>query len=201
MTQVQIKIHLSQINTTVGDLAGNCQKILSEFKKAEKENCDLVVFCEMTICGYPCEDLWQKKYFILEIEEEIAKIIAATKNSKCAILFGAPTLATRAKKEIVNNSAVLIEAGKVVKVCNKKTLANLTVFDEKRYFEAENFLSCFEFRGLNLAVLICEDIWDAKNLFLLKEQILDLVITINSSPYSISKIEERNKVAKILQLL
>jgi NAD+ synthetase len=196
MSQAQIKIHLSQINSTVGDLTGNCQKILSEFEKAKKENCDLVVFCEMTICGYPCEDLWQKKYFISEIEEKILEIIEATKGSKCAILVGSPTISKNRKKDTINNSAILIEDGKVIKVCNKKTLANFAVFDEKRYFEAENFLSCFNFRGLNLAVLICEDMWDAKNLFLLKEQILDLVIVINSSPYTIYKQEERGKIAK-----
>lgn len=192
-----LKIYLSQINTTVGDLAGNCQKILREFKKAESENCDLVVFCEMTICGYPAQDLWLKKYFIAEVEEKIIEIIEATKNSKCAILLGAPTSSTnRIKKEIISNSAILIEKGKVVKVCNKKTLANQGVFDEKRYFEPELAMSFVEFRGFTLAILICEDLWDAKNLFLLKEQVFDLIISLNSSPYSVSKQQDRRNIVQ-----
>ncbi len=190
-----LKIHLSQINTTVGDLAGNCQKILREFKKAESENCDLVIFCEMTICGYPAQDLWLKKYFIAEIEEKIIEIMEAAKNSKCAILLGAPTSSTnRVKKEIISNSAILIEKGKVIKVCNKKTLANQGVFDEKRYFEPEPAMSFVEFRGFTLAILICEDLWDAKNLFLLKEQVFDLIISLNSSPYSVNKQQDGRNI-------
>lgn len=173
------------------------KKILREFKKAESENCDLVVFCEMTICGYPAQDLWLKKYFIAEVEEKIIEIIEATKNSKCAILLGAPTSSTnRIKKEIISNSAILIEKGKVVKVCNKKTLANQGVFDEKRYFEPELAMSFVEFRGFTLAILICEDLWDAKNLFLLKEQVFDLIISLNSSPYSVSKQQDRRNIVQ-----
>ena len=191
MSQAKIKIHLSQINTSVGDLSGNCQKILSEFKKAEENNCDLVVFCEMTVSGYPCHDLWQKKYFMETIEEKIGEITKVTKDSNCAILLGAPTSSIgRSRKEIISNSAVLIEKGSVTRVCNKKALANYGVFDEKRYFEPELALSFVEFRGLTLAILICEDLWDSKNLFLLSEQVLDLVISINSSPFSANKKSE-----------
>lgn len=197
MSQAKIKIHLSQINTSVGDLFGNCQKILSEFRKAEENNCDLVVFCEMTVSGYPCQDLWQKKYFMENVEEKIVEITKATKGSNCAILLGAPTSSIgRFRKEIISNSAVLIEKGCVTRVCNKKALANYGVFDEKRYFEPELALSFIEFRGLTLAILICEDLWDSKNLFLLSEQVLDLVISINSSPFSANKKENRKEISR-----
>jgi len=192
-----LKIQLAQINPTIGDLFGNCEKILNEFKKATKHQCDLVIFPEMSLCGYPCEDLWQKKYFIWEIEKKILEICKASQNSKCAILLGAPTLNfKRAKKEIIQNSAYLIENGEVKKIINKKTLPNHSVFDENRYFEASNTLSLVEFRGLTLAILICEDLWDAKNIFLLKEQIFDAAIAINASPYSTKKHEYRNKIAQ-----
>lgn len=197
MSQAKIKIHISQINTSVGDLTGNCQKILREFKKAEKQKCDLVIFCEMTISGYPAQDLWLKKYFVTEIEEKIVDIMEATKNSKCAILLGAPiSSVNHAKKNVLSNSAILIENGKVVKVCNKKTLANYSVFDEKRYFEPSPTMSFLEFRGLTLAILICEDLWDKTNIFLLKEQIFDAVIAINSSPYSSTKQADRRKISQ-----
>jgi len=192
-----LKIQLAQINPTIGDISGNCEKILHEFKKATEHQCDLVIFPEMSLCGYPCEDLWQKKYFIWEIEKKILEICKISQNSKCAILLGAPTLTfNRAKKEIIQNSAYLIENGEVKKIINKKTLPNNGVFDENRYFEASNTLSLVEFRGLTLAILICEDLWDAKNIFLLQEQIFDAAIAINASPYSTKKHEYRNKTAQ-----
>ncbi len=192
-----LKIQLAQINPTIGDLSGNCEKILHEFNKAEKHQCDLVIFPEMALCGYPCEDLWQKKYFIWEIEKKILEICKISQNSKCAILLGAPTLTfNRAKKEIIQNSAYLIENGEVKKIINKKTLPNNGVFDENRYFEASQTLSLVEFRGLTLAILICEDLWDSKNIFLLQEQIFDAAIAINASPYSTKKHEYRNKTAQ-----
>lgn len=192
----KLKIHLAQINPTIGDLEGNAQKILREYKLASEAGCDLAVFSEMTICGYPCEDLWQKKYFIREIEEKISEICESTRNSKCAILLGAPTIElNRTKKEIFQNSAHFIADGEIKKTIHKKTLPNYGVFDERRYFEGSQLLSNIEFRGLTLAILICEDLWDAKNLYLLKEQIIDAVIVINASPYTSKKHEYRKKIA------
>jgi NAD+ synthase len=192
-----MKIYLAQINNSVGDLGGNAAKILREFERANQLGCDLVVFGEMTICGYDCQDLWQKKYFIDAAQEKILEIAAATKGKKCAILLGAPTCEiNRAKKEIFYNSAILIADGEIKKIIHKKTLANHGVFDEKRYFESANALSLIEFGGLTLAILICEDLWDAKNLFLLQEQILDGVIVLNASPYSTNKHLARQKIGQ-----
>jgi NAD+ synthetase len=152
----------------------------------------------MVICGYPCEDLWQKKDFISAVRDKISEICEATTRSKCAILFGAPTIDfNKNKKEIIRNSALLIEQGEVKKIINKKSLPNFGVFDENRYFEASSFLSVVNFRGLNLAILICEDLWDSKNLFLLQEQILDGVIVLNASPYSTKKQEKRLEKAEV----
>jgi NAD+ synthase len=193
----KLKIQLAQINPTVGDLSGNAEKILREFERANQAGCDLVVFGEMAICGYDCGDLWQKKYFVDATKEKILEILAATKGSKSAILLGAPTFEiNRAKKEIFYNSALLLENGEIKKIVNKKTLANHGVFDEKRYFESASTLSLVEFRGLTLAILICEDLWNAKNLFLLQEQILDAVISLNASPYSTQKHLKRRAIAQ-----
>lgn len=193
----KLKIQLAQINPTVGDLDGNCAKILREFQKADEAGCDLVVFPEMTICGYPCEDLWLKKYFIAAVKEKILEILSATKGSKCAILLGAPLVGfNNAKKEVVYNSALLLEDGEIAKIIHKKILPNYDVFDERRYFEPAHALSTVEFRGLTLAILICEDLWDAKNLYLLREQILDAVIVINASNYSTQKHQARQRIAE-----
>lgn len=193
----KLKIQLAQINTIVGDLDGNLAKILCEFNKAKEIGCDLIIFPELSICGYSCEDLWQKKYFIEEVEDKISLICQATQESQCAILLGAPTASVnRSKKEIIHNSAILIEEGRVTDFVNKKNIPDHGVFDEARYFEAANNLSFIEFRGLTLAILICEDLWVQKNLFLMQEQILDAIIVINSSPYSANKHEKRQKIAE-----
>ena len=193
-----MKLHLSQLNPTVGDLDGNAEKILRELKLASEAGCDLAVFSEMILTGYPCEDLWQKKDFIVAVRDKISEICEVTTRSKCAILLGAPTIDfNKNKKEIIRNSALLIERGEVKKIINKKSLPNFGVFDENRYFEASFFLSVVNFRGLNLAILICEDLWDSKNLFLLQEQILDGVIVLNASPYSTKKQEKRLEKAEV----
>ncbi|MDX2083656.1 MAG: NAD+ synthase [Rickettsiales bacterium] len=193
----KLKIQLSQINSTAGDLEGNCQKILQQFKQASEANCDLVIFPEMTICGYPCQDLWQKKYFIDAVKEKVLEILKITQDSKCAILLGAPiSVINRSNQEVIFNSALLIENGEIKKIINKKTLANRGVFDEVRYFKADNAISLIEFRGQTLAILICEDLWDSKNLFLLREQIFDNLIVINASPYSRSKYQQRHKICQ-----
>jgi NAD+ synthase len=193
-----MKLHLSQLNPTVGDLDGNAEKILREFQLASEAGYDLAVFSEMILTGYPCEDLWQKKDFISAVRDKISEICEVTTRSKCAILFGAPTIDfNKNKTEIIRNSALLIEQGEVKKIINKKSLPNFGVFDESRYFEASSFLSLVNFRGLNLAILICEDLWDSKNLFLLQEQILDGVIVLNASPYSAKKLEKRLEKAEL----
>ncbi len=194
----KLKIYLAQINPIVGDLDGNAQKILQEFKFANQSGCDLAVFPEMTICGYPCEDLWHKKDFVIECQERILEITRETKTHKCAILLGSPVIDLERKKEVIRNAALLIEQGEVKKVIHKKTLPNFDVFDEARYFAPSQFLSSIEFRGLTLAILICEDLWDPRNLFLLREQIFDTAIALNASPYSSKKHEYRELTAKNL---
>lgn len=194
----KLKIYLAQINPIVGDLEGNTQKILQEFKRADEAGCDLAVFSEAVICGYKCEDLWQKQYFIIECQEQILEIARETKTSKCAVLLGSPVIDLERKKEVIRNAAILIDKGEVTKVINKKSLPNFGVFDEARYFEPSKTLSYVEFRGLTLAILICEDLWDSLNLFLLKEQIFDAAIVLNASPYSSTKDRFRKKAAKDL---
>ena len=86
----KLKIQLSQIDITVGDLEGNFTKILQEYQKANQENCDLVVFPEMAICGYDCKDLWLKKYFILKQSYSLIYMCSLTtliKEIKCFALL------------------------------------------------------------------------------------------------------------------
>jgi NAD+ synthase len=183
----QLKIQLEQLNFTVGDLDKNCQKILSQYQRAQEKNVDLVVFSELAITGYPPEDLLHKQYFLDQVCEKIEEIKNATIGSKTAILLGAPYL----KKTDLYNSALFIENGKTIAIANKTCLPNYGVFDENRYFKSSPILANFEFRGCRLVILICEDIWHLKNAFLLGDKIFDAIISINASPFTHHKAEQR----------
>jgi NAD+ synthase len=191
-----LKIYLSQINNSVGDLEHNQRLITDQCLIAEQQNCDLIIFPEMTISGYPCEDLWKKKYFVKSCEDIIFSIIEFSKKINCAILLGSPTSDRQKNKEIIRNSALLIEHGKVKNIIHKKSLPNYSVFDEERYFTASWALSYIEFRNQTLAILICEDFWQKKNWLLINEQICDNILVINSSPFSIAKHDQRIENAK-----
>ena len=191
-----LKIHLAQVNFVVGDVEGNFEKIIKEYELANQQNCDLVVFSEMAICGYPCEDLWLKEHFIKKCQEKILEITIKTKDKNCAILFGAPIYENERKKKVLRNSAILIENGEVKNVINKKTLPNYGVFDENRYFRPSAHISNIEFRSFDVMILICEDLWDERNLFLLGEQVFDLIISINASPFEKNKNQQRLSIAQ-----
>ncbi|MFT5702748.1 MAG: NAD+ synthase [Rickettsiales bacterium] len=208
MFSKSLKIQLFQLNFTVGDLQGNCQKIIESYQKAKKDKVDLVVFSELALTGYPPEDLLFKKHFLDEISIKIQEIKAATLGSKTAILFGTPSfkssglprqdesfMAMTGSREI-NNSAIVIENGEIICVASKTCLPNYGVFDECRYFVPAPILTNFEFRGHRIVVLICEDIWKAKNAFLLGDKEFDLIISINASPFAFDKGQQRHKTVR-----
>lgn len=187
-----LKIQLSQLNFAVGDLNKNCEKILENYQKAKAENVDLIVFSELSICGYPPEDLLLRKYFLDEIYEKIEEIKLATKGSKTAILLGTPYFYNKD----LQNCAIVIENGEIICVASKNCLPNYGVFDENRYFKAAPTLTNFSFRGFRLVILICEDIWRQRNSFLLGDKEFDAIISINASPFSYDKKERRIDVTR-----
>lgn len=193
-----MKLYIAQINNRVGDIDFNKNKILSEFVKAKKSDSDLIVFCEMALTGYNCKDLWLKESFLEKSNKALQEIILASKNEKCAILVGAPYQEKQKNKIFLYNAAFLIEDGEIKNIIKKKTLPNYGVFDEKRYFKSSDLLSYVEFRGFTFAVMICEDLWDLKNQFLLNEQVFDCLISINSSPYERQKNILRKEIIKKL---
>ncbi len=205
-----MKIQISQLNFTVGDLDKNCQKILAAYRAAKEQNVDLVLFSELAITGYAPEDLLHKQYFLDAIEQKIEEIKIATLGNKTAILLGAPSLKKAGLPHDLQsiamtylyNSALLIEDGKIISVANKTCLPNYGVFDEHRYFKPAPTLTNFEFRGLRLVILVCEDIWHSKNAFLLGDKVFDTIISINASPFTASKAQQRlGMVQKFIQNL
>lgn len=179
-----LKIAIGQINTTVGDLEGNSNKILSCMKEAASKDVDLIVFPELSVTGYPPEDLLLKPHFIKENLRCLKNISQAAGGIIAIVGF------VDKKKGSIYNSAAVIRDKKIICVYHKMHLPNYGVFDEKRYFKpgAENRL--IKMKGYSFAVNICEDIWVETRAF----KNADFLINISASPYHIDKIKERERV-------
>ena len=158
-----MKIALAQINPTVGDFAGNTQKILEFAERAAAGGASLAIFPELAVCGYPPADLLEKPSFIARAGQAISEIAAWTaRDGRPAILCGSVMPASSAVGKQVRNVAVLIRAGEVSFMQQKMLLPYYDVFDEQRYFEpaAEQSLTCLD--GQTLAITVCEDAWNDK---------------------------------------
>lgn len=187
-----MKIALCQINPTVGDLEKNFELIRKNYQKALDQSCDLAVFSECVLTGYPPKDLLLKKYFLDEIANFAQKIVDFTASKNCAILFGLPIFIDGELK----NGAILAKNGEILQKIAKKNLPNYGVFDEKRYFNAAKNLSFIEFCGKKIAILICEDLWVMENVNEARAQNPDFIISINASPFEIGKNAKRQEVAR-----
>jgi NAD+ synthase (glutamine-hydrolysing) len=152
-----MKVALAQLNYTIGDFEKNTNKILSAISKAKKQKADLVVFSELSICGYPPLDLLEYKYFIKRCEDHIKKVESHC--SDIAVILGAPTLNKNPKGKNLFNSALFIHNKKTKYVINKTLLPTYDIFDEYRYFEPNSEFNIIEFKNFKIAITICEDLW------------------------------------------
>jgi NAD+ synthase (glutamine-hydrolysing) len=180
---------MAQISLPVGDIVGNCEKIIAATKQAVIEHrADLVVFPELSLTGYPPEDLLLRPSLTLRINDALEKLLSA--ELPAAIAIGLPA---RNEKGELFNQAVVINGGKIIASHNKRHLPNYQVFDEKRYFTAGNELTQFEFKGFHLALDICEDIWfddtfePAEN-----SPAIDAHIVLNASPFHLHRLQQRH---------
>ncbi len=152
-----MKVALAQLNYTIGDFEKNTNKILSAINKAKKQKADLVVFSELSVCGYPPLDLLEYKYFIARCENYVKKVISHC--SDIAVILGAPTLNTNPKGKNLFNSALFINNKKIEYVASKTLLPTYDIFDEYRYFEPNSEFNIIEFKNYKIAITICEDLW------------------------------------------
>lgn len=185
-----MRVAVAQNNFIAGDLDYNFNKIVESYNQALEDNCDLVVFSELSICGYPVDDLLFKEYFHDSIDRFMKKIIDLTKYVDCYILIGLPIK----KDSLLYNGAALIGKGEFKKQFLKNSLPNYKLFDEKRYFKNHNEIDFFELNGSRLSVMICEDCWDLYNLDKVKSHKSDAVIVLNASPFSPDKDIQRYDV-------
>lgn len=177
-----IRIGMAQINCTVGDLAGNTEKIIRYTEKAQEMCVDILSFPEMAITGYPPEDLLLKRDFI---DENLKYLdIIKNKTGNICIVVGFVN-----RKKGIYNAAAVIQNKKIAGIYHKMLLPNYGVFDEKRYFKEGDEYKVFSLNDINFGVTICEDIWfeDGPVRILSFAGDAEIIININSSPYHLGK--------------
>lgn len=154
-----MKIALAQLNYIIGDFEGNLNKMADAVANATSSGAELVVFSELSICGYPPLDLLERKEFIQACLNSMDKLAGLT-DPCTGILVGGPEFNPNKDGKLLFNSAFFLHGGKVQQVFRKSLLPTYDIFDEYRYFEPNREFSILEFKGRKLAVTICEDLWD-----------------------------------------
>jgi NAD+ synthase (glutamine-hydrolysing) len=180
-----VRIALAQINATVGDVAGNADRILARAAEARRAGAALVVTPELALSGYPPEDLLFHRGLRRRIEESLARL--ADEARGIDLLVGYPEYSGG----ILFNAAAWIRDGKRVVNYRKQRLPNYQVFDEKRYFTPGDAFFTVELGGVRVAPIICEDIWHPEIASGARRAGGDVVIAINASPFQRGKQEER----------
>ena len=184
----RLRIGMAQINTTVGDFAGNIQKIMGAVAEARSLGVDLLTFPELAICGYPPEDLLFKPQFVEKNLQYLEKVINGSARLTIAVGF------VDAKEDIYNAVAI-IHNGKLVGVYHKIYLPNYGVFDEKRYFRAGSECPVYSIAGIGVGINICEDIWyEAGPATAQAYSGAVVIVNISASPYHFGRGNFRKRM-------
>ena len=180
-----MKIAVAQINTTVGDFAGNAESIRRAVDNARASGAKLVVAPEMALSGYPAEDLWLRDDFCDQCTAELVKL--ASYCLDVAVVVGYPHREGRTRY----NAAAVLRGGRIEHVYFKQRLPNYRVFDEKRYFEAGDRPCVFEVEGRRVGLAICEDLWFPEPAAKSKAAGAELLVSINASPFHRTQMADR----------
>jgi NAD+ synthase (glutamine-hydrolysing) len=185
-----MRIALGQFNACVGDIEGNVAKMRDFHARAIELCADLIVFPEMSVCGYPPEDLLLKKHFF-EANIQALEQLARDCSEKAAIVGFAEMADSR-----YFNSLALLEKGAIKKIYRKLILPNYGVFDERRYFRPGSGSTTFGIEGHIVVPTICEDIWHIEwiDKFLGEIYRKDLIVNISASPFYVGKIGQRKEI-------
>lgn len=188
---VNLTITIAQLNPTVGDIAGNIQKILGVYQQ-HKKTADIIAYSEMVVSGYPTDDLVLKPFFIDRVMESVAKLAAEVDGSGAALLISTPWR----ENGKIYNAALLLHDKKILAVRAKHHLPNYGVFDEVRVFTPGALPAPIDFKGLKLGVLTCEDMWFPDVTAHLKQNGAEIFIVPNGSPYEVAKSHVRLEHAR-----
>lgn len=192
VSPVPFRVAIAQINTVVGDFKSNADKVKTRIKEARQLNADVVLFPELTLSGYPPEDLLHKQGFIKENQMTLERIVPLTKGITAIV----GTIEQTGNK--LYNSAALIANGKLLGHCRKAILPNYGVFDEKRYFHEGDSPVRFTQNGVTLGITVCEDIWfaDGPGKKLCLDGNVDVLLNISSSPFCTGKGQDREEMIR-----
>lgn len=197
-----MKISIAQQNYHIGNFEANTEKILCAIELAKKEGADLILFSEMSVCGYPARDFVEFEDFIDKCYESIDTIRKAA--DTIGVLIGSPARNPGKKGKDLFNAAFFLYEQKIVAEIHKTLLPTYDVFDENRYFEAANSWQVIPFKGKKLAVTICEDIWNLGDNPLYKicpmdelmKQSPDIMLNLSASPFDYTHDEDRKATIK-----
>ena len=184
-----LKIALAQLNPLVGDVIGNVDKLIS-VRSSLDDSVDILVAPELYISGYPIDDLVLREDFLDLVDKGLENLAKATKDCKSSIIVGAP----RKEKNTIRNSVFVIENGEISTFRDKYELPNSGVFDEQRIFTPGNLSGPVNIKGVRIGIPICEDIWKENVIECLAESGAEIIVSINASPFTLSKYNERLSV-------
>ena len=183
------RVALAQIDTVVGDLAGNVERVKAALAGAEEHRPDLIVFPELTLSGYPPEDLLLKPSFLAATREALEAVAAAV--GEAVAVVGFPD-----READVYNAAAVIREGRIRHVYRKRYLPNYGVFDENRYFQKGETIPVYALGDVTVAVTICEDIWYPGEPLTAQALFGDaqLAVNLSASPYHAGKGHDRERM-------
>jgi len=183
-----MRVGIAQLNCVVGDLRGNAARILDAVAEARRGGADLVVTPELSLCGYPPEDLLLRPSFLSACAEELAHLAARIAGP--VVLVGFPEFAAGKR----HNAHAVLRDGRVAAVYRKHELPNYTVFDEQRYFEPGTEPCVVDVAGVRVGVVICEDVWFPRAARQAADAGAEIVVVPNGSPYHTQQQTLRREV-------
>jgi NAD+ synthase (glutamine-hydrolysing) len=193
------RIALAQLDLLVGDVQGNAERVRATARAARARGADLVIFPELTLSGYPPEDLLFHRGLRIQLEQaldQLAREVNDPGSGLPAMLVGFPEYEGTDGATVIYNAASLLVPGQAPVHYRKNRLPNYKVFDEKRYFTAGSAPAVVQFMGVKLGLTICEDVWESEPARAAKAAGAELLLTINASPYEQKKQRAREAVLR-----
>jgi NAD+ synthase (glutamine-hydrolysing) len=198
-----MKIAIAQLNYHIGNFEGNLQKMLSAVAEAKINGADIVVFGELSTCGYPPRDFLEFRDFIRQANESVDKLREVSED--IGIVVGSPTTNPILEGKDLHNSVFFLYGKEIIHVQHKTLLPTYDVFDEYRYFEPAKEYKTFVFKGKRIALTICEDLWNLGNLNplytvcpmdIMMNEKPDLMINVSASPFDYDHAKDRLEVLR-----
>jgi NAD+ synthase (glutamine-hydrolysing) len=198
-----MKIAMAQLNYHIGNFEGNLDKMLAAVAQAKAQHADIVLFGELSVCGYPTRDFLEFDDFIRRCHASIEVLKAASDG--IAIVVGSPTRNPVAAGKDLYNSAYFLYNGEILGIQHKTLLPTYDIFDEYRYFEPASEFKVVEFKGKKIALSICEDIWNVGNenplyticpLDEMMDQKPDFILNLSASPFDHVHAETRTQIVR-----